>query len=321
MRYYFAPMEGVTGYIYRNLHQKWFGGVDKYFTPFVSPSTEHCITKREMREIARENNPSDNIIPQILTKNAEDFIWLADKLFDMGYGEVNLNLGCPSGTVTAKGKGAGFLAKPDELDAFLFQIFEKSTPKISIKTRVGTKGIAEFQKLLKIFNQYPMEELIIHPRLQMDFYKGNVRIECFEQAKKESKNPLCYNGDMVSKADILAFEKKFPEIESIMIGRGLIANPALALWTENGQEISRENLGLFHDELYQAYSELFQSKQNAMFRMKEMWFYMIHLFDENEKLEKKLRKEKNPEKFEQYTAEIFETLPLRKDAAFGWYRA
>lgn len=321
MRYYFAPMEGVTGYIYRNLHTKWFGGMNKYFTPFLSPGAEHHMTRKEKQEIAKENNIAANITPQILSKNADDFIWLAQLLYDMGYKEINLNLGCPSGTVTAKGKGAGFLGRPEELNLFLEKIFAKTKAKISVKTRVGMKDSDEFYQLIQIFNQYPMEELIIHPRLQKDFYKGNVRMDCFEHALKESRNSLCYNGDLVSKEDVLTFQKKFPEVKNIMIGRGLIANPGLALWITEDTAITRETLESFHDDVYETYSRVYGSRQNAVYRMKEIWFYMIHMFEENEKIWKKMRKEKEPAKYEDNASEIFKSLQLRKDAAFGWYRS
>lgn len=166
-------------------------------------------------------------MPQVMTRRAEDFLWAAEQVADMGYGEVNLNLGCPSGTVTAKGKGAGFLARPEELDAFFEAVFTKVTLPVSVKTRLGIREAEEFDRLLEIYNRYPISELMIHPRVQRDFYKNTVRLDAFAAALARSRNPVVYNGDLVTPKDCTAFTRRFPEVETVMIGRGLIADPAL----------------------------------------------------------------------------------------------
>ena len=174
MKYYFAPMEGITGYIYRNVHHRFFPGMDKYFSPFISPGTKKTMTPKELRDILPENNQDYTLIPQILTNRSGDFLRLCRDLKEYGYKEVNLNLGCPSGTVVAKKKGAGFLEYPNELDRFLEEIFAGTDLKISIKTRIGKDDPEEFEKLLEIYNKYPLEELIIHPRVQTDYYKNSL---------------------------------------------------------------------------------------------------------------------------------------------------
>ena len=182
MRYYFAPMEGVTGAVYRRTHHEYFPGIDKYFMPFITPTTNERLTPRQKREVAPEVNAGVPAVPQLLTKSAADFIWAANTLFDMGYAEVNLNLGCPSGTVTAKGKGAGFLSDSDALDRFLDAVFCSCRGDVSIKTRLGMHDPAEFDRLLAIYNRYPVAELTIHPRVRQDFYKGKVREAAFAAA-------------------------------------------------------------------------------------------------------------------------------------------
>ena len=172
MRYYFAPMEGITGYIYRNAHHTLFPGIDKYFSPFLVPNQNHRFSYREMQDIMPEHNNQIQLVPQILTNQADAFIWTALELKQLGYEEVNLNLGCPSGTVVSKNKGSGFLALRDELDLFLDQVCSELQMKISIKTRIGKDSPDEFDELLRIFNKYPLEELIIHPRIQKDYYKN-----------------------------------------------------------------------------------------------------------------------------------------------------
>jgi tRNA-dihydrouridine synthase len=173
-KYYLAPLEGITDMVFRRVHRRFYPGVTKYYTPFISPTQNHLFTPRQLRELNRENNENLPLVPQLLSKNALDFLWAAEELAAMGYEEVNLNLGCPSGTVTAKGKGAGFLAYPDVLDIFLRRIYADPPLKISIKTRIGLRSPEEFARLLAIYNQYPVYELTIHPRTCDEQYRGDV---------------------------------------------------------------------------------------------------------------------------------------------------
>ena len=198
MRYYFAPMEGLTDSVYRRLHHKYFGGVDRYYMPFFSPTMHRVLTGREDRELPVADSVSFAAVPQVLTKVAEDFLWAAQVCRDRGYEEVNLNIGCPSGTVVAKGKGAGMLAEPDALDRFLDTIFAAAPLPVSVKTRLGLTSPEEFPALLEVFNRYPIRELTVHPRVRKQFYQGDVQLEAFRYAAARSTNPLCYNGDLFS---------------------------------------------------------------------------------------------------------------------------
>ncbi len=318
MRIYFAPMEGITGHLYRQAHQRWFGGVDRYYMPFISPSHDHIFTKRERRELDPANNQGLTAVPQLLTKQAEDFLWAAGELAAMGYEEVNLNLGCPSGTVTAKGKGAGFLAHPEELDRFLTQVFSDVPLRVSVKTRLGMTDPAEFERLLAIYNKYPIFELTIHARVRSDFYKVPARMDCFEACWRKSKNPVCYNGDLVTAGDCIAFGERFPAIGAVMVGQGLIADPALARKVKGGPRADKKTLEAFHDELYEAYCTAFGSRNNAMLRMKELWIYFINLFEDGEKYSKKIRKSDDTVQFENLVSSLFRDLDLRPDARHGW---
>ncbi len=218
MKYYLAPMEGITGYIYRNSYEKFFHNIDKYFTPFIIPNKSTNLKTKELRDILLENNKGMNIVPQILTNDSEGFIITARKLQQLGYNEINLNLGCPSGTVVSKNRGSGFLAKREELDIFLDEIFKINDMKISIKTRIGKDSPKEFYELIKIYNKYPIEELIIHPRTQKDFYGNKPNLEVFKDALSLSINPICYNGDIFTNSDYNRLIKAFPEIKTVMIG-------------------------------------------------------------------------------------------------------
>ena len=179
MRYYFAPMEGLTDSIFRKIHHKYFPGVDRYYTPFFSPTIHRTLTPREARELPPADSQPFKAVPQLLTKVSEDFLWAAEQCRDLGYAEVNLNIGCPSGTVTAKGKGSGMLRDPDGLDAFLDAIFSGAPLPISVKTRIGFENPEEFPRILEIFNRYPIQELTIHPRVRKAFYNGPVEMDAF----------------------------------------------------------------------------------------------------------------------------------------------
>ena len=196
MKYYLAPMEGITGFIYRNAYEKFFHNIDKYFTPFIVANKSKSLKTKELRDVLPENNNCMNIVPQILTNNSEDFIITSKRLQQLGYNEVNLNLGCPSGTVVSKNRGSGFLALRDELDRFLEEIFTLENMKISIKTRIGKDNPEEFYELIKIYNKYPLEELIIHPRTRNDFYGNKPNLDVFKDALSLSKAEVCYNGDI-----------------------------------------------------------------------------------------------------------------------------
>ena len=304
MRYYFAPLEGLTDSIFRSLHHKYFPGVDRYYTPFFSPTVHRSLTPKERRELQIADTLDFAVVPQVLTRNAEDLLWMAQQCVDSGYRELNLNLGCPSGTVTAKKKGSGALQDPEELDRFLDAVFSCSPIPISVKTRIGFSSPEEFPKLLDIFNRYPICELTIHPRTRADFYKGSICKESFEYAVKNSKNPLCYNGNLCSKEAADAIGATYPGVDAVMLGRGLIANPGML--TPGGTTVAA--LEGFYDELLEAYCVAFGSTKNAMFRMKENWYYLSACFQDGDKLFKKLRKTTDINEYHTITKEVFSTL-------------
>lgn len=314
----FAPLEGITTALYRRLHQKYFPGVDRYYTPFLSPTQDHRLTPREQRELLPEYNNGVNVIPQILTKQSEDFLWAANTLFDLGYKEINLNLGCPSGTVTAKGKGSGMLADPSKLDLFLEVIYSKAPCKISIKTRLGMEKTEEFERILRIYNQYPLSELIIHPRVRTDFYRHPVRTEAFEAARNGCRTPLSYNGSIITPEDFRMCESKYPDLKAIMIGQGIISDPFLASRIRYGTATDRTTLQKFLNDLLEGYTDQFGSRVNAAKRMKDIWFYLIRLFENSEKHGKKILKSKTPDEYETAVAAVLQELPLLERSSGGW---
>lgn len=300
MKYYFAPMEGLTDRIYRDIHARFFPGLDRYYTPFFSPTMHHSLTNKEARELPMAEETPVCTIPQILTKSPEDFLWMANLCAERGYTEVNLNAGCPSGTVTAKGKGAGMLANTEELDRFLEQVFTSSPLPVSVKTRIGVQASEEWPAILEVYNRYPIKELTVHSRVRKAFYAGTVEEDCFRYAVEHSKNPLCYNGDLNTKEDIDRVQKDYPEVEAVMIGRGLIARPDM-LSTDKADS---QKLIAFYDALLEAYLIAFGGSRNAMFRLKEHWHYLLPCFADSEKLGKKLRKTTDLQEYRTISREI-----------------
>lgn len=305
MNIYFAPLEGITGYIVRGAVNQYFGCVDKYFIPFINPNQLGRLSAREKQDIDPANNIGMQAVPQILTNSVEDFVKTAKKLQEFGYEEVNLNLGCPSKTVITKKRGSGFLAYPDELDAFLEEIFEQTEIAISVKTRIGKESPQEFEKLLQIYNQYPMKELIIHPRVQTDFYKNHPNMEVFGEAIANSSHKICYNGDIFSMNDYIKFQEMFPQVDTIMIGRGLLKNPGFAREICTGQRVDKENLRRFHDSVYEQYQEVLFGEKNVLFKMKEIWGYMAALFTNYEKYAKKIKKAERLYKYDEAVEALF----------------
>ena len=304
MKYYLAPMEGVTTYVFRRAYHTTFRPLDKYFTPFIVPHTKKCMAEKEWAELNPEHNKGMAVVPQILTNHAEDFVRTAKLLYSYGYKEVNLNLGCPSKTVVTKGRGSGFLEDPVKLDRFFAQVFEQldvTKEKVSVKTRIGLDSPLEFGDLLAVYEKYPIEELTIHPRLQSDYYKNTPNWDVFEEAAAQSKHTLCYNGDIFSLESYERFAQRFPQIESIMLGRGLVAYPDLVEqieWYTMAEE-KREpgawnrdykKLRKFHDEVLSGYEPIMFGEKNLLYRMKEFWSYFQHNFPNDPKLWKKIKK-------------------------------
>ena len=306
MKIYFAPLEGITGYVFRNAYEKYYGGIDKYFTPFISPHTKKLMDTREKRDILPENNKGLYIVPQVLTNKAEDLIDLCKQLHDdYGYQEVNLNLGCPSKTVTVKGKGSGFLEYPNQMEEFFDRFFKVSDVKLSIKTRIGYWETEEAERLFHLYERFPFEEVIIHPRLGSQMYKGRPYYDVFEDYLGKTKHSLCYNGDINSLDDLQKLDAKWENCNKFMLGRGLIARPGMLqgmcdLYNSEEKHADGNQKGIsqdewltfknFHDELVEGYYAYMCEDRNTLFKMKELWTWWAVMFLGREKILKKIKK-------------------------------
>ena len=335
MKFYFAPMEGVTGYTLRNVHHACYPGVDMYFTPFISPNQHHAVNPKEHRDVVQSNNSGVPIVPQVLTNKSELFLWAARELKEKyGYNEINLNLGCPSKTVVSKHKGSGFLEDTDKLNRFFDEVFsavgaassqtapgepDNLYPRISVKTRLGLESVEEFTDILQVYNQYPLSELIIHARVQKEFYKGEPHLESFGDSVRECKHSLCYNGDIWTLEDYQRIRTLFPTVKKVMLGRPMMANPELVQelkayekCLETGEEwkgynSSMEKLKRFHDRLLDGYVQQMNGDgNNVLFKMKELWGFLGRQFLEQERAVKKLVKAGKLEEYERLAEKLFE---------------
>lgn len=314
MRFYVAPLEGITGYIYRNAFHEYFDSiyrdfalkrtVDKYFAPFISPGNHKKLTSKENCDVDPANNRDICLIPQILTNDAGCFCRTAQHLYELGYTEVNLNLGCPSGTVVAKHKGAGMLEDWHQLDSFLHDIYCDRNMEISIKTRIGMEEVDEWPEILKIFNQYPIHELIVHPRLCRDLYKGSVHMEMFAYTMEHADMPVCYNGDIFTVQDFEHIQAEYPDLKSVMLGRGLLTNPALIRQILTGQSISKTEFVSFHNMIFEAYEREMSGDRNLLFKMKELWNYWAYLFENPDVHLKRIRKVQSKQEYAMLVSNI-----------------
>ena len=315
MRLDFAPMEGITGRAFREVHAACFPGVDRYWMPFFSPTSAGELTPRQRRELAPGPLDTARLVPQVLTRDAQAFLWAAAALAELGYEEVNLNLGCPSGTVVSKGKGAGMLRDPAELDCFLEAVFARSPLPISVKTRIGFESAQEWETLLPILARYPIRELTVHPRTRRELYRGGVHRDAFLRALETLSVPLRYNGNLFTPDGIRRLKAACPGLSGVMVGRGLLADPALATRLRGGVR-ERGALIAFHETLAERYLETMHPDGAVLPKFKELWAFLSLLLEDGRPW-KRLRKCSRWAVFHPMALELLQNAPLRDEADFS----
>lgn len=306
---YFAPMEGLTGPVFRMVHHTMFPGVDRYYTPFLTPTQNHQFAPRDMREILPSPGDTVPTVPQLLTKSSTDFLWAEGELRSLGFEEVNLNLGCPSATVVSKGKGSGLLGDLPRLQELLEGIFAGNTLPVSIKTRIGLKDRGNWESLIVLYNRFPAAELIIHPRTRVELYNGNIHEDAFALCFARSRLPLCFNGEIHSVTRLRELENRYKGLHAAMIGRGLVANPALVREYRGGAALAKSELKAFHDALFTAYKSQFGA-HNAMHRMKEVWICLRNDFADCEQYAGKIGRSKDADELIYWANKIFSECAL-----------
>lgn len=300
MELYMAPLEGITGSLFRNIYQKHFPGFDRFYTPFFGNTG---FNTKEICDIGPEANRNMPLIPQILSNHAEDFLQIAQRMKDYGYTSVNLNLGCPSGTVTSKGRGSGFLRDPKVLDAFFSEISDRSPLPFSVKTRVGYEDESLWPEILAVYNRYPVTELIVHPRLKTDMYRPGLRMEAFAYAYRNASMPVIYNGDVNTVEDYERIVTEYPDIQAVMIGRGMLRNPGL-IGEIRGQAPAGDKAVFDWLEDLAKTNHAAYTETPTLFKMKEIWTYLQDRYPGHKKDLKQLFKAKKLSEYENAVAAI-----------------
>lgn len=313
MDYTLAPLEGLTGNAFRSAHKKCFDSLDRYMAPFISANQHGKLRDRDIEELLPENNEGMVVIPQIMTNDADCFINTAKTLVKMGYREVNMNLGCPFHALASKGKGSGFLGKPEELDIFLNRIYAETPIRISLKTRLGISQPEEFLRILSVYKKYPVEELILHPRVREDFYDNKPNLDAFERALEDWGKPITYNGDLFTVKNMEAIHRRYPAVESMMLGRGVLVNPGIITEFQTGEELTKEKLNEFYGQLLENYCRQFDRDLPILNALKGLWMYTGVLFEDSEEWLLRIRRTKSVKDYEAEVLALIKQGTLRRD--------
>ena len=290
MELLFAPMEGITTYTYRNTHREMFGGCDYYYAPFITPVENEKISNKNIRDILPENNQDTPLKVQVLTNNKSAFLNFEEKIKPLGYDEVNLNFGCPSGTVVKKNRGSGFLRDTYGIDNFMQEIYESTSLKVSVKTRIGFHDVSEWEEIFEIYNKYPVANLIVHPRTRNMLYNGEPCMSAFDMCYSKSSNPVCYNGNIFTVDDYARIASTYPDLSSVMIGRGGVKNPALFREIKGGAKLKTEELLEFSEKLQERYYKVLGCEHYTLHKLKEIWIYMVSNYPDETKIAKAIKK-------------------------------
>ena len=306
---YLAPLRGFTEFIYRNAFVRHFGGFDVAVAPFIPTMTAARFKKTHLKDVLPENNHAMSIIPQIIGNNPEDFIPLAKRLFDLGYETINWNLGCPFPMVAKKQRGSGLLPHPQKIEAFLEATLPAIPNRLSVKVRLGRKKTDEILTLLPIFNQYPLDEVIVHPRTGKQMYDGEPNLDMFEKCLGACAHTTVYNGDINDLDTFKLFSKRFKTVDRWMIGRGALINPFLPAAIKSGQDNATDKVEVFrafYDELFEQYRQAFRGPGHLLDRMKGFWTYFSQSFKDGRKIKKKIHRTSKLDRYLRIVDRFFE---------------
>ncbi|MDL2283438.1 tRNA-dihydrouridine synthase family protein [Odoribacter sp. OttesenSCG-928-G04] len=289
---HFAPLQGFTDYVYRNMHSKHFGCIDVYYTPFIRLESGKSFRNKDIKDVAPEQNETENLIPQVIAGEAEELRLLIGLLIEKGHRKIDLNMGCPFPMLANKQKGSGILPYPEKVRILLDVIRDFPNITFSLKLRLGWNDPEECLKLIPLLNEAPLSHIALHARVGIQQYKGEVDLNAFGRFYELCKHPLIYNGDLLTVSDIQIITEQFPRLQGIMIGRGLLADPALAMEYKTGISLTSrersEKYRLFHDELYTTYAGILQGDHQVLNKMKTLWEYFMPAT--NKKVLKKIKK-------------------------------
>ncbi len=302
-----APMRGITTMHYRKAFVRHFQGLDIEMAPFIPTVSAEKINPKLLKDVLPENNSGLPLIPQVIGNNAGDFVQMNCALHDLGYNEVNWNMGCPHKPIRKKRRGSGLLSYPDTVDAILDQVCERSPVRISVKVRLGVSDKSELMKLIPVLNKYPLSEIIIHPRTAEQMYDGPVDLDAFEEALQILERPVCYNGDINDLAFFNALKKRFPALERFMLGRGLLANPFLCEVIKSDTpetENAIQRITAFHEDVVSSYEAILHGDHPVLGKMKEFWTYQSTHLSNGRKMFKKLKKTQRLSTYKEIVSEF-----------------
>ncbi len=304
---YLAPLQGFTDFAYRKAYAQVFTGVDAYFIPYITMKNDLVLSKYR-KEIILSNNPQQRVVPQVLAENSSEMLFMAEHLKDIGYSEINLNMGCPYPMVSNRGKGSGLLPFPEKLETILTSYFEKSSLELSIKLRVGLHSSEEIKQLIPVLNKFPLKEVILHPRIAEQLYSGTIIDDAFQFAQQNIKHKLVFNGDIFTISDFQNRKKQFPNTQSWMLGRGILMNPFLPAeinQIEIPENVRREKLRDFHRLMLESYLEIMDNEGNALNKLKQFWIYFSYNFPIQTKAFKQIKKSNSMHKYKAEVEKLF----------------
>ena len=304
-----SPLQGFTDFRFRNAFHKHFGGIDTFYSPYIKLNGKLMVKGSYERDILPENNSTLEVIPQIITNDAEEFLFVAKYIQQFGYKELNWNLGCPYPMVAKCGMGSGLIKNTDQIENILKRVHNETDIIVSMKMRMGYENPTEILDVFPILEQYPIKNIAIHARIGKQLYKGGVDLDSFQKCLDTSKQKIYYNGDITSVAKFKELQERFPSIDHWMIGRGLIADPFLPSMIKNDTtEYPKNRLEIFeafHDEIYREYDAYLQGPTPIRMKMLGFWEYFSESFSNPQKTFKKIKKAGNSKNYEAAVKEIF----------------
>ncbi len=310
-----GPFQGITDAPFRNVFKRHFGGIDKFYTPFFTGiHKEEHAKNLQGEEIDPHYNDVETLTPQILSTDAEEILRFAKQCQQLGYKEINLNMGCPFPRVANKKRGCGLLPYPDKVEAMLERVFEEIDIKFSVKCRLGYFDPKEIDAILPIFNKFPISELIIHPRIGKQLYKGEADVERFKALIPYINAPLVYNGDIVSEESFNRISNAVQPVNQFMLGRGILANPFLAEQIKNDKASTHDKMERLQNYVIDLYEDRLHhagGSPKVLGRMKELWSYLMNSFEEPQVVWRKIKKINALKEYEEAVETIFKEIAIK----------
>lgn len=306
-----SPLQGFTDFRFRNAFHHYFGGIDTFYAPYIRLDGKMVVKNSYQRDLLPEHNNTLEVIPQVITNDAEEFLFVAKYVQELGYKELNWNLGCPYPMVTKRGMGSGLICDPAKIDHILDRAHSETNILVSMKMRMGYENSDEILGAFPILDKYPLKNIAIHARIGKQLYKGPVDLDAFQKCIPATKHKLYYNGDITTVAAFKKMQGQFPEIDHFMIGRGLIADPFLpSMIKNNTTEYPKDRwktFSEFHDTIYEQYDAALSGPTPIKMKMQGFWGYFSESFSNPQKTFKKIKKANNPKAYKQAVSEILKS--------------